>query len=315
MRVYFCTDIHGSERCWRKFLAAPAFYGADVAIIGGDITGKFVVPIVRQTNGTYTGVHHGVERRVSGEEELARLERMIADSGSYSWVTTAEERDHFGADQARVDALFRRLVMERLERWISMAEDKLGRAGVRVMVSGGNDDYFEVDDALARSSLIEDPNGKVIDLPDRMQIIGMGYGNPTPWPCPRDISEEELGKRIMAVADRVADPARTIFNLHVPPRDSELDLAPRLDENLQMVIGPTGPEIIPVGSTAVRDALLRYRPLVGLHGHIHESKGVRRLDGVTVVNPGSEYGEGILDGALLDISERNGVERVELVSG
>lgn len=315
MRVYFCTDIHGSERCWRKFLAAPAFYSADVAIIGGDITGKFVVPIVRQRNGTYTGIHHGVERRVSGDEELARLERMIADSGSYSWVTTAEERDHVGADQARVDALFRRLVMERLERWISMAEDKLGRAGVRVMVSGGNDDYFEVDDVLARSSLIEDPNGKVIDLPGRMQIIGMGYGNPTPWPCPRDISEEELGERIMAVADRVADPARTIFNLHVPPRDSELDLAPRLDENLQMVIGPTGPEIIPVGSTAARDALLRYRPLVGLHGHIHESKGVRRLDGVTVVNPGSEYGEGILDGALLDISERNGVERVELVSG
>ena len=73
--------------------------------------------------------------------------------------------------------------------------------------------------------------------------------------------------------------------------------------------------MIPVGSTAVRAAVSRYRPLIGLHGHIHESKGVRKIDGITVANPGSEYGEGILDGLVVDLDTKNGLGKVQLVTG
>jgi len=168
---------------------------------------------------------------------------------------------------------------------------------------------------IAQSEVIEDPNGKVIELAGGFELLGMGYGNPTPWACPRDIPEAQLAERIDKVAANVKNMDRAIFNLHVPPLGSGLDVAPKLDDYLRPRVGAAGLEMIPVGSTATRDAVLKYRPMIGLHGHIHESKGIRKLDGVTITNPGSEYGEGILDGLLVDIDPTKGLRRVELVMG
>jgi Icc-related predicted phosphoesterase len=315
MRIYFCSDIHASRKCWKKFLAAAKFYEADVIIVGGDITGKFIVPIVQQPRGYSTAKFLGVERRIETPEELERLKTRIADTGQYSMEMTPDEQAWYAEDQARVDGLFHRLVLERVEDWLAEADEKLAGTGVRCFVSGANDDFLEVDDALAASNVIEDPNGTVIDLGDGYEILGMGYGNPTPWPCPRDIPEDQLAARIDEAAAKLKNPEKTIFNLHVPPLGTGLDLAPRLNENLQMVVTGGGPEMIPVGSTATRDAILRYRPLLGLHGHIHESKGVKKLGGVPVANPGSEYGEGILDGLLIDIHPKKGLRGIQLVTG
>ena len=315
VRIYFCSDIHGSEICWRKFLAAPKFYGADVIIVGGDITGKFVVPIVRLPDGAMTSEFMGVRRRIRTPEELATLRRRIADAGQYAFETTPDEFAAYEADQSRVDGLFRSLVIERVRAWLGLAEERLRGSGVRCLVSGANDDFYEVDEALAGSDVVEDPNGRVVELAGGVELIGVGYGNITPWACPRDVSEEELAGHIDAVASQVRDPSHAIFNLHVPPYGSGLDMAPRLDDQLRMVMTGTGPEMIPVGSTAVRDALLRYQPLLGLHGHIHESKGVQRLGRCTAVNPGSEYAEGVLDGAVIDLEPGGDVVSVQLVSG
>ena len=46
MRIYFATDIHGSEVCWRKFLNAARFYQADKLILGGDDNASFDVSTV-----------------------------------------------------------------------------------------------------------------------------------------------------------------------------------------------------------------------------------------------------------------------------
>jgi Icc-related predicted phosphoesterase len=285
-----------------------------VIIIGGDITGKFVVPIVHR-NGTATALFMGRDRRAENETELKALRKAIANAGAYAFDTTEEEYAQYQGDQAAVDQLFKRFMLDRVQRWIDLAEERLKGSGVRCLVSGGNDDYFEVDDVLRRSELIEVPEGQVIELVEGFSLLGVGFGNPTPWNCPRDISEEELAGKIEAVASKAADPDHAVFSLHVPPYGSGLDLAPRLDENLRMVPGPGGAEMIPVGSTAVRDAIDRYRPRLALHGHIHESRGVRKRKGTTIVNPGSEYGEGILDGALIDLDRRKGVVNVQLVSG
>lgn len=315
MRIYFCSDIHASRKCWKKFLASANFYSADIIMVGGDITGKFIVPIVRQPKGYHTAKFMGVERRIDNKEEMQRLKLRIADSGQYWAEMAPDEQRWYAEDQARVDELFHKLVLERVAEWLEEADDKLRGTGVRCFVSGANDDFLEVDDALKNSEVIEDPNGRVIDLPDGYQILGMGYGNPTPWPCPRDIPEAELAGRIDEAAKGVRDPGKTLFSLHVPPIGTGLDLAPRLDENLQMVVNGGGPEMIPVGSTATKEAIEKYRPLLGLHGHIHESKGVKKLDGVPVANPGSEYGEGILDGLLIDIHPKKGLRKVNLVTG
>ncbi|BBZ28842.1 metallophosphoesterase [Mycolicibacterium madagascariense] len=315
MRMYFCSDIHGSERCWKKFLATPKHYEADTIVIGGDITGKFIVPVIEYKRGKYKARFAGIERKVSAGAQLEHLLGMIADAGEYAFLTTPDEYAVYAADQDKTDALFHSLILKRVERWIDMAEDRLAGTGVRILISGGNDDYFEVDDMLARSSLIEDPNGTVVDLGGGYQIMGMGYGNVTPWACPRDVSEEELGKRIDEVMAEVADPGRTIMNLHVPPHDSGLDYAPQLSDDLRAVVTSGGPHMVPVGSTATRDAIATYTPMLGLHGHIHESRGVRELNGVPIGNPGSEYGEGILGGLLIDVDERHGLLNTHLVRG
>jgi Icc-related predicted phosphoesterase len=314
MRIYFCSDIHASRKCWKKFLNSWKFYEADHIIVGGDITGKFVVPVIDR-GGVYTATFMGIERKIDNPGELEALRTRIADAGQYPFVTTPDEYAAYEGDQEGIDRLFRRLVMERVEEWMAEADQKLRGTGVRCFVSGANDDFFEVDEAIARSEVIEDPNGKVIELEGGFELLGMGYGNLTPWACPRDIPEEELAERIDKVAVGVRNPDRAIFSLHVPPLGSGLDVAPKLDDYLRPRVGAAGLEMIPVGSTATRDAIKKYRPMVGLHGHIHESKGVMKLDGVTITNPGSEYGEGVLDGVLVDIDPKKGLRGVELVTG
>lgn len=315
MRIFFCSDLHASRKCWKKFLNAASFYGADAIIVGGDITGKFVVPLVEGANGTRTAIFLGVERTATTPEELTKLRTWIADAGQYPVDMTPEEFAWYEGDQGRIDGLFRGLVLDRVREWVAEADEKFAGSAVRVFVSGANDDFLEVDDVLATSKVIEDPNGKVIDLDDGFQILGMGWGNPTPWACPRDISEEDLAERIDAVAAMVREPGKTIFSLHVPPLGSGLDLAPRLDDYLRPRLNASGLEMISVGSTATRDAIERYEPLVGLHGHIHESKGIRKLAGVTVANPGSEYGEGVLDGLIVDLDRKRGLQGVRLLTG
>jgi Icc-related predicted phosphoesterase len=315
VRVYFCSDVHASRKCWKKFLNAWKFYEADHIVVGGDITGKFVVPIVERASGSYTAVFMGIERKVSGAEEVEALRTRVADAGQYAFVTTPDELAEYDGDQAQIDILFKRLVVERAQEWMREADEKLRGTGVRCFVSGANDDFFEIDDVIAASDVVEDPNGQVIELEGGFELLGMGYGNPTPWACPRDIPEDELTERIDKVASTVRDTDRAIFSLHVPPLGSGLDLAPKLDDYLRPRVGAAGLEMIPVGSTATRDAIARYRPMIGLHGHIHESKGVKKLGGVTIANPGSEYAEGVLDGLLVDIDPKKGVTNVEMVTG
>jgi uncharacterized protein len=315
VRLYFCSDLHASRRCWKKFLNSAKFYDAQYIVVGGDITWKFVVPIVQQAKGIKTATFLGVQRRIDSDSDLASLKTAIADAGQYAFETTPDEEAWYAEDQARVDELFKQLAMERVREWVAEAEEKLSGTGVRVFVSAANDDFLEVDDALADSELIEDPNGRVLDLEDDFQILGMGWGNITPWACPRDIPESELTTKIEALADGLVDPGRTIFNIHVPPLGSGLDVAPRLDEELRPVITAGGSEMVGVGSSATHDAIVKYKPLIGLHGHIHESKGVKKISGVPVANPGSEYGEGVLDGLIVDIDRRKGIKKIQLVAG
>jgi len=97
-----------------------------------------------------------------------------------------------------------------------------------------------------------------------------------------------------------------VFNLHPPPYGTQLDEAPALDENLrvQAVLGQV--QYTAVGSTAVREIEIQREPLVGLHGHIHEASGIRRLGKKRrnlVLNPGSDYSTGALNGALVSLNK------------
>ena len=105
-----------------------------------------------------------------------------------------------------------------------------------------------------------------------------------------------------AMMDRVETGRRTIANFHNPPYASGLDTAPELDKNLKPVLHGGRPSFIPVGSRAVREAIKKYQPSVGLHGHIHESRGAQKIGQTLCLNPGSEYSADVLRGAIVDIA-------------
>src|SRR5579864_530247 len=309
-KVFFATDLHGSEVCWKKFLNVAKFYDADVLICGGDMTGKAIVPIVAE-NGHYT-VTLGGESQSVPAEQVGEVENNVRRRGYYPLQMSVERVHELDQDPAKRAACFQEVMLDGVDRWMKMAADKLRGTGVRIFVSPGNDDEMEVDDVIRRAELVELGEGHVMEF-DGFVMISTGWSNPTPWKTHREESEEQLAGRIDAMASQVPDPARAIFNLHCPPFRSGLDEAPAIDADLRLLHG--GRALRPVGSTAVREAIEKRQPLLSLHGHIHESKGAVKIGKTLSINPGSAYEEGMLMGAIIQLDPKKGIKSYQLVNG
>ncbi len=299
-RVFFATDVHGSAICFKKFLNASRFYKADVLILGGDITGKVITPIVESEAG-YRSAYLGRELVMKSATEVEEFRRRAADSGAYTYLVSPSELAELEASPGRVSGLFARLMVERIREWVSLAEERLGKTSVKCFISPGNDDVFDVDAALASSRYVVNPEGRVVEIDGEHEMITLGYTNRTPWKSPREVDEDALAQKISAMADKLESTRSAIFNMHVPPIDTPIDQAPRLDENLRMVVRAGEVEMVSAGSSAIREAIMGYQPMLGLHGHIHESRGTARLGRTLCANPGSEYAEGILRGFLAEV--------------
>ena len=312
MKIFFATDIHGSEICWKKFLNAAAFYKADMVILGGDVTGKAMVPIIAYPGYWETRIR-GELIRVETREDLVAVEQRIRDRGFYPMNITPDEYDVIAGSEEVKDQRFEEEMLRSLDRWLDMADRKLGHTGdIPCILNGGNDDIFDIDPVIEASPTVTFAEGKVLDL-DGFYMASMGWTNPTPWDTHREAPEDELAGKIDAVAASVPDLSRTIFNFHAPPHGTGLDEAPALDASFRPTHG--GAVMKPVGSTAVREAITRYQPLVSLHGHIHESKGVARLGRTLSVNPGSSYSDGVLQAALIELNHKKGKVKYVLVNG
>jgi uncharacterized protein len=310
MKIFFATDIHGSEICWRKFLNAAAFYKADMVVLGGDVTGKIMVPITAYP-GYWEVTIRGERRRLENREQLAEAERLLRDRGSYPAIVTPDELDALNSEDAITDR-FNSEMTRSLDRWLDMADGKLHGGEIPCILNGGNDDIFDIDPILEASSCVTFAEGKVLDL-DGFSMVSMGWTNPTPWDTHREAPEDQLAAKIDAVAGQVPDLGRAIFNFHAPPYGTGLDEAPALDANLRPTHG--GAVMKPVGSTAVRNAITRYQPLLSVHGHIHESRGVAKMGRTLAMNPGSSYSDGVLQAALIDLNQKKGKVKYVLVNG
>ena len=303
LRIFFTTDVHGSEKCFMKFVNAGKFYNANVVILGGDITGKLLVPIVEK-DGRYSCTLMKSQEEANSKEELSALEKKIRNMGYYTYVTTTTEIEQLRNNRDAVDKLLTKLMCESIEKWIRITEERLRETGIKCYISPGNDDRLEIDQVLSKSDYVINPEGRVVQLDSSHEMITLGYANMTPWKCPRDIPESELQTKIESLTSQVKNFKTSIFCFHCPPFDSVIDLAPELDGNLKPVLAPGGgPRMMPTGSPSVRAAIERFQPLLGLHGHIHESRGNIKIGRTICLNPGSEYTEGILRGALIDIDE------------
>jgi uncharacterized protein len=312
MKIFFATDIHGSEICWRKFLNAAAFYKADMVILGGDVTGKVMIPIVEH-NGYWLVTYRGQEIRIENRESLAEVEQQIRNRGSYPAVVSPDELQYLSKEEGEVDRRFSQEMMHSLDRWLDMADTKLKGGQIGCILNGGNDDIFEIDDMIESSPCVTFAEGKVLDL-GGFSMVSTGWTNPTPWDTFREAPEEELAGRIEAVAQHVPDMGRAIFNFHAPPYGTGLDEAPALDENLRPMHG--GAVMKPVGSKAVRDAIMQHQPMLSVHGHIHESRATKKMGRTLAINPGSVYGDGVLQGAVIELDPKKAkVSRYLMVNG
>jgi Icc-related predicted phosphoesterase len=314
VKIFFVTDLHGSEICWKKFLNAGSFYAADVVILGGDVTGKAMVPIVQRANGTWEASLQDHREHLETEDEIRGFEKRVMNRGYYPIRVSDEEYAALQEDEDLVDKRFKEVMIEGTARWIDMAEEKLGGTGIRVIACPANDDMFEIDDLLTHARVVETGDeDHPIEL-DGYRMISMGWTNPTPWNTFREEPEEGLAIRIGRALEHASDPDHTILNFHAPPYGSKLDNAPALNADMTYVSG--GQAIRPVGSTAVRDAVTSFQPLLSLHGHIHESRGAARLGRTLALNPGSSYEEGILQAAVVNLDpKKNKVKNYQLVNG
>jgi uncharacterized protein len=303
-RIIFATDIHASNSCFNLFLRAGVSFKADVLIIGGDVTGKRLVPIVfNQSAGTYSVKYKGENVRLATRNEAECFALSVANDGNYGLVCDEETFSRLTTDQRYYNSCFTALIEKRLTEWASIADERLRNYDCRFFFNAGNDDIFSIDPIIDQSEVMIRPEGKVVELDEHLSMISTGFANQTPFNCPRDIPEETLKGKIEEMASSISDFSRCIFNFHCPPHGTVLDRAPKLDETLRPVMTGFGVEECSVGSTAVRDTIIKYQPCLSLHGHIHESPGTTKLGRTLCINPGSEYSEHVLRAVILDFQK------------
>lgn len=301
LTIYYASDLHGAEPCWRKFLRAAEFYGADVLIMGGDLAGKAIVPIELADDGSFTATFLGERHQGISAEALEQLKASIRYNGFYPYSGSREEMALYRADQAARDQLFERVMVDEVRRWMELAGKKSAETGIPIYVIAGNDDPVAFDTVLRRAESVISAEDGIVRVAGH-EMISCSYANPTPWASPRELTEDELYARLKGLAERLQDPRTAIFNLHVPPYNTGLDTAYQIGENLEVVTRGGSPVEIPVGSHAVRQVIEEFQPILALHGHIHESRGAAKIGRTLCINPGSEYNTGRIHGVLVKIS-------------
>lgn len=311
-KLFFATDIHGSDICWTKFLNAGKFYEVDVLILGGDMTGKAVVPVIHQGGSNYKITLLEQEFAITNETELQEMIKRVRSRGYYPYLTNPDEISELEKDPERVDAIFKQEVLKVVQQWMDLADKKLDGTDLMVYCSPGNDDMDEVDEIVRTSRRVLLVEGQITPLDAHHEMIASGWSNRTPWDTHREEDEEQLAVRYEAMTAQLKDPRNAVFNIHVPPFKSGLDEAPELDKDLRPVLA--GQSLKPVGSTALRKAIEKHQPLLSLHGHIHEGRGATRIGKTLCINPGSMYEQGTLLGAIVSLG-KNKIENYVLTTG
>lgn len=312
VKLLFVTDMHGSEPLFRKLLKVLDLWSPDVLICGGDVAGKGLWPVLMKGDQARVAVM-GEAQDIS-LAELDRYEAQACQQGFYPYRVDAAEYQRLSEDDAYREGVFNRLMVERWQDWVDRLEGRCSGLELHAYVIGGNDDPWELDSVLDQPrDWVHAADGQVLPLEEEWTLISCGVANQTPWDCPRDVPEEEITDRLEAMAAQIDSFDRVVANIHVPPYGCRIDTAPEVDYSTDPPSSVPG-SAVPVGSTAVRDFLEKYQPLVSLHGHIHESPGEATLGRTRAFNPGSEYAEGVLRGVLV-ILEGDRVKGRQFVSG
>ncbi len=302
MKFFFATDLHGSEICWKKFISSGKFYEVDTLILGGDMTGKAIIPIIDQGNNKWKVTLLEQETILEGKEAVDKMVATVQNRGYYPHITNPDEVNEISKNADISDKLFSDYVLQTLQRWLDYADQKLAGTGIKCYVCPGNDDVFEIDPLIASSKSVQYIEGKVVWLDEHHELISTGWSNPTPWDTHREEDEDALLKRMEAMISQLKNVGNSVFSLHAPPYGSGLDEAPELTKDMQLAYA--GRSMVSVGSKSVLNVIEKYQPLLSLHGHIHEGKGTRKYKRTLCINAGSQYEQGILQGIVVDLQPK-----------
>ncbi len=314
VKIFFASDLHGSNVCFKKFVNSAKFYGADVLVLGGDLTGKAVIPIAEQQDGSYLAFQHGESVRITDKGKLDDFVKRQGNIGFYPAVISEAEYQRLRSEPSAQEELFKRLVLERVREWAEFAEDKLKGTDIPFVALPGNDDFWEIDEILTRAAHVDFNEMRVCDFKGGYQMLFCGGSTPTPWDTEREYSEAQYVERFAELLPQVHDMSRCIFNVHVPPHGTTLDACPKLDDNMQVVYEMGLPAQIHAGCETLNDIIKEHQPLLGLHGHIHEGRAKINIGETVCINPGSVYPEGILQGAMI-ILEDGKIAQTNLTQG
>jgi Icc-related predicted phosphoesterase len=301
VKIFFASDLHGSNVCFKKFVNSAQFYNADVLVLGGDLTGKAVIPIAEQANGSFLAFQHGESLVLNGKDELDDFVKRQGNIGFYPSVMSEDEYQRLRKDPEAQAALFKQLVLDRVREWAQFAADKLKGTGIPLAALPGNDDFHEIDDILTQCAHFDFHEMQVCEFKGGYQMLYCGGSTPTPWDTEREYTEAQFVERFSKLLPQVTDMSRCIFNVHVPPFGTALDACPKLDKNLQVVYEMGLPAQIHAGCRTLSDVIKEHQPLLGLHGHVHEGRAKINIGNTICINPGSVYPEGILQGALVTL--------------
>ncbi len=301
VKMFFASDLHGSNICFKKFINSAKFYGADALVLGGDLTGKAVIPIAEQADGTFITFHHGESVTLKAHGDLDEFIKRCGNLGFYTAVMPESEYVRLKADPDAQSVLFKKLVLERVREWAALAADKLEGTEIPLVAIPGNDDFHEIDEILTSAPHFDFHEMQVCKFKGGYQMLYCGGSTPTPWNTEREYSEDQFVARFAALLPQVTDMSRCIFNVHVPPLGTALDTCPKLDRNLQVVYEMGMPVQTHAGSQTLLDVIKQHQPILGLHGHIHEGRARINIGKTVCINPGSVYPEGILQGALITL--------------
>ncbi len=315
-RIFFSVDAHGANIVWRKWLSAVNMYHADILILSGDLTGKVFVPIIKQKDNTWQYSYFGTTFTLKNEDEVKAAVDRLNNAAIYPFIATGAEVSELQKDEKKLQDLMNKLIWDRLDQWLKMLVKAVDTSKVMTIVMPGNDDFFIFDDLIksyANKGVIY-PLDEAIQFPYGIEMVSCAYVNPTPWNTDREADEGKLEKMLETEINRLKDPHWSIFNFHAPPHNTKLDIAPKLDKTLKPVVSFGDVDTEHVGSKAVRKVEEKYQPLMGVHGHIHESFASDYIKKTPVVNPGSEYSEGILRAFIIEIEE-DGIKNYWKIEG
>jgi Icc-related predicted phosphoesterase len=303
VKIFFAADAHGSTEVWKKWLNAANIHKPDVLMLCGDLTAKSLVPIICNKN-KYTCHYFDKKWDLKTEDEIREMEERLASVGVLSLRCTQEEVEELQTDEKKVAKVIHEAILRRMEEWLDLLVIRVDTTNRIVVVMPGNDDATEVDQLIKKCK----DGGIIYPLEEIIEIMGhelvsLAHVTPTPWDTPREWKEEQFQKEIDRLMERVKNPRKSIFNFHIPPHGTSLDNAPELTKDLRIKSDLGQILMAHVGSKAVRAAIEKYQPLLGLHGHIHESDGYEKLGETVIINPGSEYEKGILRGCIIEVNE------------